>query len=299
MGQARCGPDFDSQFTARHFDRRGGLEPGFGEQFYHGGISKAEPRMGMAITQFVTFMPSQIDHRNAASGPCNARRFAQGQRGVLCEMEHLMQQHGIEMMRGEGQVGEIALLQLDLVRPESLKAGTRNAQHIEVLVERDDVGRMGRKQFGDASGSCADIEQATGWDIAKHFEQRLFAGPFRPVNFTQRVPFIGMAREIAIRLFLACGTNGGEARAIGFGLLGKRRILALAQCQQAGKGISHRRSGRFAQKHRIAFTPPLDKTGIDKPCNMLRDTRLALAEHLRDFANRQFHLRNQPHHAQA
>ena len=82
-------------------------------------------------------------------------------------------------------------------------------------------------------------------------------------------------------------------------LRGESGIFAFGNGEQAGQRIAQRAGRGFAEEHRIAFLAPLDQSRINQLGNVLRNARLALAEHLRNLADAQFHLRHQPHHAQA
>jgi hypothetical protein len=63
-----------------------------------------------------------------------------------------------------------------------------------------------------------------------------------------------------------------------------------------------RRAGRLgngrAQEHPATFAPPLRQAGIAQDLHMARHTRLALPEHLRQFAHGQLHAGQKPHDTQ-
>ena len=83
--------------------------------------------MGVAFAQFLVPMGREIDDRDLAAGPQDPRGLGDGERGVLREMQHLMEQDSVETRIVEGQLCEITLHQLDALGRKMLQFGTRDA----------------------------------------------------------------------------------------------------------------------------------------------------------------------------
>ena len=96
MGQRN--PDLHNQRTS--VERYGGpmRQSGVGQQGLHLRIGETEARMGVALAQFLPAMRGEIDDRHAPARPQHARRFRYRQRRILREMEHLMEQDGVEAL---------------------------------------------------------------------------------------------------------------------------------------------------------------------------------------------------------
>ncbi len=108
-----------------------------------------------------------------------------------------------------------------------------------------------------------------------------------------------MAGEIGVGLGSASGADGFQPRSVGLRQRAEFRVLCLRRSEQAGNGIVERfalMSG--AQEYPAAFAMPLRQPRIDQPGNMLRHARLALPQHLRQFAHRQLHAVDQPQNPQ-
>ena len=83
---------------------------------------------------------------------------------------------------------------------------------------------------------------------------------------------------------------------------GKAGVLVLARREQPRRRRAQRAGTAFgnraAQEHPRSLAPPLGQHGIAQDFHMARDARLALPQHLRQFAHRQLHVGQQPHDPQ-
>ena len=131
---ARTEPDFHDEFAAFERNRIARRVSSAGEKVTHEIVGKTQPRVLMTVAQFLAVMRREIDDRNSPAGARHPRRFGQHSRRVLREMQHLVEQHRVEALRGERKCSEIALNELDLLGREMLQFGARDAQHVEALV---------------------------------------------------------------------------------------------------------------------------------------------------------------------
>ena len=76
------------------------------QQLAHLAIAEAEPHMLVAGAQLFVIVTCKIDDRDAPARPENARRLRQRRRGIGSEVQHLVQQHGVEAGRSEGQIAK-------------------------------------------------------------------------------------------------------------------------------------------------------------------------------------------------
>ena len=84
---------------------------------------------------------------------------------------------------------------------------------------------------------------------------------------------------------------------------GKGGVILLGQFQQARRRAAQRGRAAFTdrrlKKNPTAFLAAFGKPGIGKDADMARDARLALPQHLRQFAHGQLHCGQQAHDPEA
>ena len=152
--------------------------------------------MGVGLAQIFAIVRGEIDDGDATARRGDAGSASQDGFGCLGIVQDLVEQHRVEAARGERDLREIALHQLDAVGAQVLEPGAGNAQHVGALVEGDDVAGMRCQQFGDAAGASADIEHAakTDWSgkACQHLGQRGFDRAVLDVERAQLVPLFGM-----------------------------------------------------------------------------------------------------------
>ena len=258
--------------------------------------------MGVPVAQFLVLVRGEIDNRDPPAGPGDARGL--GQRGgrLLREMEHLVQQHRVEAVRGERQRGEIALHQLDRVGRQRLQLGARDAQHVEALVERDDpLGAVG-EQLRHPPRPGTDIEHFAQLFVAQRGQQVLLDQLVWAVQLAQLVPLFGMAGEIGLGAGFARGADRGELAPVFGTSCGEILVLGLGGRQHPRDRFADRRAAFApdpgAQEHPGPLAVTLGEARIAQYADMARNARLALPQHLRQFANGKLHSRQQPHDPQ-
>ena len=109
------------------------------------------------------------------------------------------------------------------------------------------------------------------------------------------VPDRGMAGEIALGGLGSLGANGLSPRRIG-GEQRSRRAIGPAVDQREHR-LDRARLGQ-RQEHPAALLAPLEHAGVGEDLQMARHPRLALAQHLRQLADRQLHQPQQREDAQ-
>ena len=272
-------------------------------------VGKAKARVRMAGAQLLAVVRGEIDHRDPAPGARHPRRLGQRGLGLLRIMQHLMEQHRVKAGIGERQRGEIALHEIEPVGGKLLQAASRDAQHLGALVERGDVAGALREQFGDAAGAGADIEQRTDALARQRTCQRRLDRLVGRVERAQRVPFVGMAREIGFGGRFTRRTDRRQMAPVPCTALREALVLGLSRgdelrCERAHRWVrcaareGPARADRALEEHPAAFLAPLGEPGIAEDADVARDPRLALPQHLREFAHRQLHVRQQAHDAQ-
>ena len=147
------------------------------------------------------------------------------------------------------------------------------------------------------------IQRAIARHLQQHLGQCSLNRPIGDVERAQLVPFFGVARKPIERVAFPRGTNGIKMLAIFGTTASKGDIFVFRHRQKARNGSGERVVGSFtnraAQENPGTFLAPFGKAAIAQDADMARYTRLALAEHLRHFAHRQFHAGEKTHDAQA
>ena len=144
----------------------------------------------------------------------------------------------------------------------------------------------GAEQLDHPPGAGADIDQPPDRPAAERLVDRLFDLAFGDVERADLVPHLGVAGEIAVGGLGALGADGLGARRVGGEQPLRRRV------GPAVDEVEHWRDAlAFAerQEHPASLLAPLEHAGIGEDLQMPRNTRLALAENLRQLAHRQLH----------
>ena len=248
-------------------------------------------------------MRGKIDDGDAALWTGHTRSFEQGLFGIRREMQHLMKQHGVKCRCIKRQIGKIALHQINLRRGEMLQLGPCHAQHLKTFVQRDNPRSIASKKLSHPPCTRTDIKQSAQIMAGKRLNKLLLHLTIRAVQSAQIVPLASVTREVLARGVLARIADRGQLAPIIIAGLRKRRVLSLGNRQNAIKRSDHRirfiQPSGSAQENPAAFAATLGKACIAQNTDMARHTRLALPQHLRQFAHRQFHGRQQPRNAQA
>ena len=164
-----------------------------------------------------------------------------------------------------------------------------------------------REQFGHAPGARSHIENPAQQFGAQQLGQRGFNRAVGDMQAAQRIPGGGVAREIILRRHFARGADGIEMLAILGRLRGKPDVFLLGRRQHARQRNAQHAApfdpqaafaNGGAQENPAAFAAPLGQPCVTKDLDGARHARLALTEHLRQLANRQFHAGEQAHDAQ-
>ena len=255
--------------------------------------------MLVAGAQFLVIVAGEIDDRDPPACAQHARGLGQRGGGIGGEVQHLMQDHRIETGSREGQIGEVALHQFDAAGGQMLELGAGDAQHFKVLVERDDAVGVRREQLGHAARARADIEQRTQRRIGQGLGQAVFHHGIGAVEGAQFIPLTGMAGEIGLRRCLARLADRGELGAVGLAQGGEGGFVRFGEREQVLHRIDHRPRGfALPQEHPAAFAPAFGETRVAQDADMARDARLALTQHLREFAHGKLHRAEQAGDAQ-
>ena len=136
--------------------------------------------------------------------------------------------------------------------------------------------------------------------------------PVGNVQAAQFVPFGSVAREIVCRTGLSRRADHAQMLAIFRALAGEIRVRTFRRnehpAQRRAKigakivwlaAFAAAVIDRRAEKHPAALTPAFGEASVTQDLDVARNARLALAEDLRQFANGQFHARQQAHDPEA
>ena len=104
-----------------------------------------------------------------------------------------------------------------------------------------------------------------------------------------------MHREITRRRLGTVGADFGQPDRIG--IEHRAAVVVEALVDEVGERIGDRSAGQ-REEHPAAFLVAVDQPRIGKDLDVARHARLALAEHLRELADRQFHRPQQRDDAQ-
>ena len=151
------------------------------------------------------------------------------------------------------------------------------------------------EQLDHPAGAGADIDQPAERPSAERTVDRPLDLALGDVERADLVPHFGVAGEIAV----------GRLGALGADRLGPRRIGGEQRLRRSVRPLVDEREQRLdplrigeRQEHPAALLAPLEHAGVGEDLEVARNARLALAEHLRQLADRQLHQPQQREDAQ-
>ena len=262
------------------------LKPGGGEPAGDRLVRETKSKVGISRAQFLALVRREIDHQQASVGAEHARRFGNRRSGRLGVMQHLVDDDAVGALAGEREGVHVGLPQAGVGDPGLVELHPGNPKHFRRAIDAERLGGTGAEQFDHPPGTGADVEQGTERAVREGGGDGALDRAFGNVERADRVPRLGMGGEIARGGLGAIGANRSQALRIfveqGAAVVVERLIDEIDQ----GGGA---RSGGQSEEHPAAFLVPVDQPRIGKNFDVARDPGLALAEHLRQFADRQFH----------
>ena len=253
---------------------------------------KAEPAMRELLAQKFLAVRGEIDDQQPPARPQRARRLAQRARGIVEEVQHLMDDDEIVGVALDRRRIDVALPQQRVAQPALVDARAGEREHRRALVDADGALGERREQFEHAAGAGAEIEQRADAAVADQGEDRRLDALLGRVHGADAVPVAGALGEIGGGLLAPRLARHFEPRAVG----GQRRVVAVDARDQ----IARQRAAAFgeAEERPGAFALALGEPRVDEQLQMARDARLRLAEDGDELADRQFGLAEQPEQAQ-
>jgi len=237
--------------------------------------------MRRGVAQFLMVVAREIGDEQAAAGAEDARGFGNRRSRIGEIVQHLVNDDGVGDAIRQWQRRDFALTQLDAA-PVQLGAG--EPEHFGAAVEADRV--RAAEQFEHSPRAGAEIDNATerGGEKVMH---RRFDGLVRCMKRSERVPFMRVTCKESLGSDGAFGADRGKMRdvfAAQFGTAGG--------ADERGERFGDRRlTGR--EEYPAALAAAAREAGVTEDFDMAGDAWLALTQHLRQLADREFHLAEQ------
>ncbi len=248
--------------------------------------------MGVAASQLFALMGREIDDEYTPARLEQARGLTDRCFGLLRIVKQLVKHHRVGAARFEGQCVNVALPQISLVEPSRRELGTCEPEHLGAAVDADSLFGRTAQQFEHPAGASAEIDKAAQRRRPEHLDNRGLDCAFRYVERANRIPLLGVGSEIGLGGRLAIGTDRSQ-----MGNVGARPILVFRPGINRLENRPRTPFGSQPEKHPAALLAPHREACIGENPHMSRDTRLALAEHLRQLADRKLHCAEQPENA--
>jgi hypothetical protein len=158
-------------------------------------MRETEASMRLLAPQEFMVVRREIDNEHPPTGLETQRRFPQRARRIIEEMQHLMQNDGIETLHLERQRIDIALPQLSShARLRQLRA--RNRQHRVTGINTDEAIGTISQNLQHAASASPKIEKRTTRLIGKRGAHSRLNLTIRDMKGADAIPFDGMARKI-------------------------------------------------------------------------------------------------------
>ena len=226
-------------------------------------VGEAEMDVGMLALQLDQIVRREIDHQHHAARAHDARRLAQGGRGIVGVMQDVMDGDDVEAVGLEGQGIHVALPDVGIVDAGAREVGARQRQHLARLVDADRLLDLGRQHFEQPAGAGADVEQPAGAD-RQMMGERPFDLAVGDVQRAQFVPALGIVAEEARGGGLAPLLQGIEPRAVG----GDAGVLGIEPAHELAHqgGIVARRDQAKARE--LGLAEALQQPRLDQQFQM-------------------------------
>ena len=154
---------------------------------------KAEPTMRLLLAQLFDRVRREINDDDSPSRAQRRSGFANGARGIVEKMQHLMDDDEIERVAFNRQRINVALTQFDAAQACFGEVGARHLQHRGACINADKPLRAAREQLKHAACASAEIEQGANRFVAGRSEDRLLNVGFSDMQRADAIPFDGVA----------------------------------------------------------------------------------------------------------
>ena len=233
----------------------------------------------------------EVRDQQSATRSEHARAFGEHGGRSLREMQHLVQHHGIGRAVRERERAHIRKPHLGMAKPRRVEPPARQPQHRGAEVQPGRPARARAQQFDHAPGAGADIEQPPDRPRPQRRHNRAFHLGFGHMQRAQAIPFGRVRLEPGIGSGGTFGAHVGQARRIRLGSAHAPRI-------QPGEYRGDMPALAQRQEHPRAFLVAAHDPRMAEDLHMPRHARLALAEHIGEFADAQLHPPHQRDDAQ-
>ena len=195
-----------------------------------------------------------------------------------------MKDHGIAAAVVERQRRDVAFAELPIETFGLRQLAARDTEHFGAAVDARRLVGARAEQFDHAAGAGADIDQPSELAVERGVD-RAFDLAFGDMKRAQAIPMLGVGGEIAFGGGSAIGAHRDQPRRVGDGPMVIRLAPLIDRLEDRLDDLG--RAG--FEEDPAAFLAAARDPGFAKNADVTRNARLALPEHLREFADRQLH----------
>ena len=116
--------------------------------------------MCVLLAQKLQDRAAQNHHDESARRAQDANGLGKSRLRIIEEVQHLMDNHGIGAFFGKRQIVNVGEPTLQLERARLVKADAGASQHLAVRVHADRIAARALRQFKNAAGSGAKVQQS-------------------------------------------------------------------------------------------------------------------------------------------
>ena len=272
-----------------HDVEAGGFQP-----LRHGLGGETEPAMGVLLAQKFEIVRREIDDQQPAAGPQHAHRFADGARGVVEKVQHLVNDDDVERIARQREIVDVALPHAAIFQAGAVEPRAGQRQHVERKIEAEAALDIAGEQFQHAAGAGAEIEQRADRLVGERGADRVLHRGVGDMQLADAVPLGGVPAEIILRGGGARGAHRGEP----FAVARDDRIVGIEPRDHGAGDIGGAAALAEPEKCPRAFAEALDQPGLGKQPQMARQPRLRLAQDLGEVGDGQLGLGDQRQDAQ-
>ena len=239
--------------------------------------------MRLLATQKFVVMRREIDNEQPTAGLETQRGFTQCARRIIEEVQHLMQNDGVEPLHLKRERVDIALPEFS---PHTClgELRTRHGQHCMAGIDADKALGAVSQNLQHATRARAQIKQGTAGAIAKGGTHRRFDFIIRNMKRTDAIPFSGMTGEIGLCRLGPRGTNGIKTLPI-------RHQGHIGRVKRGNQRPGQRPAFALRRKCKEGprpFAMPNEETGLDHQFEMAGNAGLRLAKNVGQIGDGEF-----------
>ena len=230
--------------------------------------------MGVLVAQELEIVRGEIDDQQAAGGPQHARRRVDRARAVVEEVQHLMDDDGVEGVLGQREVVDVALAHAAMAQPGAIEPRAGEREHVEREIESQAALDARPEQFEHAPGAGAEIEQRAQGAVRERAADGVLDRRVGDMELADAVPLRRVAAEIGLRGVGALRPHRRQALPVAR----QRGVVGIETGDEFARQFGGAAALAQAEERPRSFAETIDQPGLGEEPQMPRNPGLRLPQ---------------------